>query len=57
MEHKGLTRQQVEESRKLYGANTLTEIPPDPLWKKILDFAGCSCYSSRTYIHGKGRMV
>lgn len=37
MERKGLTQQQVEESRKLHGANTLTEIPPDPLWKKILE--------------------
>ena len=33
----GLTSAQVEESRKKYGANTLTEIPPDPLWKKILE--------------------
>lgn len=33
----GLTKNQVEESRKAYGANTLTEIPPDPLWKKILE--------------------
>lgn len=33
----GLTKSQVEESRKLHGANTLTEIPPDPLWKKILE--------------------
>ena len=37
MERKGLTKQQVEESRKQHGANTLTEIPPDPLWKKILE--------------------
>jgi P-type Ca2+ transporter type 2C len=36
MEHMGLNKQQVEESRKLHGANTLTEIPPEPLWKKIL---------------------
>lgn len=33
----GLSKSQVEESRKLHGANTLTEIPPDPLWKKILE--------------------
>lgn len=33
----GLTKDQVEESRKQHGANTLTEIPPDPLWKKILE--------------------
>ena len=34
---KGLTRSEVEESRKKYGSNTLTVIPPDPLWKKILE--------------------
>ena len=28
---------QVEESRQKHGANTLTQIPPDPLWKKILE--------------------
>lgn len=33
----GLTRQQVEESRRRNGANTLTQIPPDPLWKKVLE--------------------
>lgn len=33
----GLTRQQVEESRRKYGKNELTQIPPDPLWKKILE--------------------
>ncbi len=33
----GLTRQQVEESRKKHGSNTLTQIPPDPLWKKIIE--------------------
>ena len=32
----GLTRQQVEESRRKHGTNELTQIPPDPLWKKIL---------------------
>ena len=37
MELKGLTAKQVEESRKQYGANVLTQIPPDPLWKKILE--------------------
>lgn len=37
MELKGLTLQQVEESRKKNGANTLTQVPPDPLWKKILE--------------------
>ncbi|MBQ3078622.1 MAG: calcium-translocating P-type ATPase, PMCA-type [Clostridia bacterium] len=33
----GLTVKQVEESRQKHGANTLTQIPPDPLWKKILE--------------------
>lgn len=37
MKFNGLTTQEAEESRKLHGANTLTEIPPDPLWKKILE--------------------
>jgi calcium-translocating P-type ATPase len=37
MKLSGLTSQQVEESRRKYGANTLTEIPSDPLWKKILE--------------------
>ena len=33
----GLSKADVEESRKKYGTNQLTEIPPDPLWKKILE--------------------
>ncbi len=33
----GLSTKQVEESRQKYGSNTLTQIPPDPLWKKILE--------------------
>ena len=37
MDFKGLTDSQVEESRKKHGSNVLTEIPPDPLWKKILE--------------------
>ena len=37
MKIKGLTSAEVEESRRVHGANTLTEIPPDPLWKKILE--------------------
>lgn len=37
MRFNGLTNEEVEESRKKYGSNTLTEIPPDPLWKKILE--------------------
>ncbi len=32
----GLTIREVEESRQKYGENSLTQIPPDPLWKKIL---------------------
>lgn len=34
---KGLTSKQAEESRKKHGSNNLTEIPADPLWKKILE--------------------
>ena len=37
MKLKGLNKNQVEESRRLYGDNKLTQIPPDPLWKKILE--------------------
>lgn len=37
MKYKGLTTQQVEQNRKQYGTNTLTQIPPDPLWKKIFE--------------------
>ena len=37
MKVEGLTSHQVEENRKKFGANTLTQIPPDPLWKKILE--------------------
>lgn len=37
MNLQGLNKQQVEESRKKHGANTLTQIPPEPLWKKILE--------------------
>ncbi len=33
----GLTSKQVEESRNKHGSNKLTQIPPDPLWKKILE--------------------
>ena len=33
----GLTKQQVDENRRKYGTNALTQIPPDPLWKKILE--------------------
>ena len=37
MKFSGLTRQQVEESRKQNGSNALTDIPPEPLWAKILE--------------------
>ncbi|MBE5786567.1 MAG: calcium-translocating P-type ATPase, PMCA-type [Clostridiales bacterium] len=37
MKFNGLTKQEVEKSRQQYGANTLTQIPPDPLWKKLLN--------------------
>lgn len=37
MKLKGLSKREVEESRKKYGSNTLTQIPPEPLWKKILE--------------------
>mgnify|MGYP004593807921 CR=1 FL=1 len=37
MEKKGLSQIQVEQSRREHGSNTLTEIPADPLWKKILE--------------------
>lgn len=36
MKFKGLTKAEVEASRKKYGANSLTEIPLDPMWMKIL---------------------
>ena len=37
MKLQGLSASQVEESRQKFGANTLTQIPPDPLWKKIME--------------------
>ena len=37
MRFSGLTEQQVEESRRHHGSNALTEIPPEPLWVKILE--------------------
>ncbi|MCQ2459475.1 MAG: calcium-translocating P-type ATPase, PMCA-type [Ruminococcus sp.] len=37
MDLKGLTSKQVEESRAKNGSNSLTQIPPDPLWKKVLE--------------------
>ena len=37
MNLQGLSRSAVEESRRKYGSNTLTRIPPTPLWKRILE--------------------
>lgn len=34
---KGLNRAQVEERRAKYGSNELSEQPPTPLWRLILD--------------------
>lgn len=34
---KGLTEKEVEESRKTNGSNALTQIPPESLWKKIME--------------------
>lgn len=36
MKFDGLSSQEVIESRKKFGNNQLTQIPPDPLWKKIM---------------------
>ncbi len=36
MQKHGLTLSAVEESRAKHGANILTRIPPEPLWKKVL---------------------
>lgn len=33
----GLSKQEVEDSRRQHGSNALTQIPPEPLWKKILE--------------------
>ena len=37
MKFQGLSSQKVEENRAKYGTNALTQIPPDPLWKKVLE--------------------
>lgn len=37
MKRTGLTAEQVEESRSKHGSNSLTQIPQEPLWKKILE--------------------
>lgn len=36
MKYRGLSAAQVEESRQIHGTNRLTQIPSEPLWKKIL---------------------
>ena len=36
MDRTGLTTQQAEESRRKHGTNALTQLPREPLWKKIL---------------------
>lgn len=36
MKFSGLAAQAVEESRRQHGANVLTQIPQDPLWRKVL---------------------
>ena len=37
MKQNGLNEEQVKKSRNLHGSNILTQIPPDPLWKKFLN--------------------
>lgn len=37
MKFTGLSHQEVEQSRQAHGTNKLTQIPPEPLWKKILE--------------------
>ena len=46
MDLKGLTKTEVEESRKKHGSNNLTQIPPDPLWKKPHDNDSARCFGS-----------
>ena len=36
MKYQGLTRQAVLESRRQFGSNVLTQLPPVPLWRKFL---------------------
>lgn len=38
--YQGLTKEQVEESRKKYGANVLTPPEKDPLWKQFIEKFG-----------------
>lgn len=37
MKLNGLSAEEVDESRRKHGTNNLTQIPPEPLWKKILE--------------------
>lgn len=34
---RGLTSQEVEKSRRENGTNALTQLPPEPLWRKIIE--------------------
>ena len=36
MQFTGVKSSEVEALRLKYGSNQLTQIPPDPLWKKLL---------------------
>lgn len=36
MKFAGLTKEQVEASRKEHGSNALTDLPPEPLWRVVL---------------------
>ena len=35
MKFNGLSAEQVEQSRRQHGSNSLTQIPPDPLWQNL----------------------
>ena len=37
MKQNGLNEEQVKKIADLHGSNILTQIPPDPLWKKFLN--------------------
>ena len=37
MQFNGLSDEDVLKSREKYGTNALTHIPPEPLWKKVLN--------------------
>ena len=52
MKYSGLSSQQVEESRKINGSNALTDIPPEPLWSKILEGFKLHCGKIRECYFG-----